>query len=600
MQERRNGGQVEKERSPEISRTDSGVAQTAALMAVLTLGTKFLGFLREIFLAGFFGTSPVTDAYVMAAAIPGILFAGVFTSMSVSYMPLYSDIVAQEGRDAGNRFTSQAIMLSSGLAVAGAVLGILFTEQLVHIFAAGFDADTAALTVFYAKITFFYIVFNAAAGLFESYLQYDGAFLRPLLAGYLQSGLVLAAIVVSAYLDYRLLALGLLIGTVLRTIALAAFAVERGFEWSPGGKISDAAKAIVALAIPVFIGSTVNQINTFVDKMLASGLVSGSVSALNYSYLLVNMITALTTAIIVTIIYPRLTRAQSSGDATGFDRACQAGVSVSLIIAVPFSLGAALYSEPVIRLVYERGAFDAASRSLTVGAFAFYSLGLVFVAVNALLVKVFYSLQDMKAPVAAGAVAALTNIGLNLLFVGPLAQRGLALATSIAALVNTVCLVAMLRRRHPATRVFTDPVKAAKIVAAACAAVFLSWLVYKLPGRLARLLLRSMALSLAPGALASQLQTGSHGFWNALQFVMLPDRLTHLPAMDLEQIAHMHSESLGRFAHMLQVIATDNPGSLHSAILLLLAAGSAALVYLFLLYKLDIEELGLLKSLVKK
>ena len=73
-------------------------AQTAAMMAVLTLGTKFLGFLREVFLAGFFGTSPVTDAYVMAGAIPGILFAGVFTSMSVSYMPLFSDIMEREGR----------------------------------------------------------------------------------------------------------------------------------------------------------------------------------------------------------------------------------------------------------------------------------------------------------------------------------------------------------------------------------------------------------------------------------------------------------------------------------------------------------------------
>jgi putative peptidoglycan lipid II flippase len=502
-----------------------GVAQTAALMALFSLGTKVLGFLREVFLAGFFGTSPVTDAYVMAAAIPGILFAGVFTSMSVSYMPLYSDIVVRSGREAGNRFTSQAIALSAGLAVIGAALGIVFAEQLVAVFARGFDVETAALTVFYARITFSYIVFNAAAGLLESYLQYDGSFLRPIFAGYLQSGFVLVAIVVSAYFDYRLLAMGLLIGTALRTIALLWFALQRGFAWSPGGGLSDAAKTIVALAVPVFIGSTVNQINTFVDKMLASGLESGSVSALNYGFLLVNMITALTATVIVTIVYPRLTQAQSAGDDSAFDRACQAGFSVALIVSVPFALGAALYSEPVIRLVYERGAFDAASRGLTAGAFAFYSLGLAFVAVNALLVKIFYSLQDMKTPVAAGALAAATNIILNLLLIGPLAQRGLALATSIAALINTACLFALMRRRHPRIRVVESSAKAAKIVCAASASVGISYAVYTLPGIVARL---------------------------------------------------------------------------HSAILLLLAVGTAALVYLFLLYKLDVEELDLLKKLVKR
>ena len=146
-------------------------ARTAAMMAVLTLGTKFLGFLREVFLAGFFGTSQITDAYVMSGAIPGILFAGVFTSMSVSYMPLFSDIMAKEGRESGNRFTSQAITLSAGIASLCAVLGILFAEPLVSIFAPGFEAETAALTAFYLRITFSYIVFNAGAGLLESNLQ---------------------------------------------------------------------------------------------------------------------------------------------------------------------------------------------------------------------------------------------------------------------------------------------------------------------------------------------------------------------------------------------------------------------------------------------
>jgi putative peptidoglycan lipid II flippase len=100
------------------------------------------------------------------------------------------------------------------------------------------------------------------------------------------------------------------------------------------------------LAIPVFIGSTVNQINSFVDKMLASGLDEGSVSALNYGYLLINMITALTITVIVTIIYPRLTQALAAEDYGRFNDSISTGMNIILIIGLPCSLGAMLYSHP--------------------------------------------------------------------------------------------------------------------------------------------------------------------------------------------------------------------------------------------------------------
>ena len=121
------------------------------------------------------------------------------------------------------------------------------------------------------------------------------------------------------------------------------------------------------------------------------------------------------------------------------------------------------------------------------GAFGFYALGLVFVAVNALLVKIFYARQDMKTPVIAGAAAALTNIALNLALVGPLQQRGLALATSIAAFVNTAALFVLLRKKHPEVRVVESRAKTAKILAAALASVAVSWPVYIGLGRLANL-----------------------------------------------------------------------------------------------------------------
>ncbi|MGI6733596.1 MAG: murein biosynthesis integral membrane protein MurJ [Anaerovoracaceae bacterium] len=460
-------------------------AKTAAMMAVLTLGMKVLGFLREVFMAGFFGTSYIVDSYVMASAIPGIMFAGIFTSVAVSYMPIFSRIVEDRGMEEGNRFTSEAITLTSFIALIAAILGIVFSEQVVSIFARGFVGETAALTVFYLRITFSYLVFTSATSLLESYLQYKGTFLKPVLTGYLQSGFVLLAIIISAYYSHYFLAFGLLIGSILRLIALALVAKSRGFSYRPTRHVGSAAKEITVLAVPVFIGSTVNQINSFVDKMLASGLEEGSVSALNYGYLLINMITALTITVIVTIIYPRLTQSLAAEDYTRFNDSIGTGMNIILIIGLPCSLGAMLYSHPAVQLVYERGVFDSASTDLTAGAFFYYAVGLTFIAVNALLVKVFYSMQDMKTPVVCGVFGAVTNIVLNLMLVGSMAHRGLALATSIAAVVNAGLLYFWMRKKYPKVQVIRERAKIWKITLSAIVCVGISWPVYKGIGAIA-------------------------------------------------------------------------------------------------------------------
>ena len=453
-------------------------AQTAAMMAVLTLGMKLLGFMREVFMAGFFGTSYIADAYVMASNIPGILFAGVFTSVGVSYMPIFSQIFEKEGTEKANRFTSEAINLSALIALCFSILGIIFSDQVVSIFAAGFEGETAALTSSYLKITFLYVVFAAASALLEAYLQYKGTFLKPVLTGYLQSGFVLVAIIISAYFGRYFLAFGLLLGSALKMLALVFIARERGFHYTPTLKVGESAKKIVALAIPVFIGSTVNQVNSFVDKMMASGLPEGSVAALNYGYLLTNMITAMTITIIVTIIYPRLTHAKAIGDNWSFNDSISKGMCITVIIGLPCSLGSMVFSEQVVHLVYERGAFDAASTALTDGAFFYYALGLTFVAINALLVKVYYAMQDMRTPVICGIIGAVTNILLILLLVGPMQHRGLALATGIAAIVNSLLLYLILRRKYPDVRVVSSTKKMMLICVAAVLAIAIARLVY--------------------------------------------------------------------------------------------------------------------------
>jgi putative peptidoglycan lipid II flippase len=454
-------------------------AKTAALMAALTLGSKLLGFLREIFMASFFGTSYITDAYVMASAIPGILFAGVFGAVSVAYMPILSKTVEEKGIQEGNKFTSETITLTTLIAIVSAVVGILFSDLIVSLFARGFVGETAELTSFYVKITFSFVIFTGITGLLNAYQQYRGSFLRPIIAGYFQSGSILIFIIVSAYTTHYLLAFGWLIGSALYTIVTGYFAKKAGFSYRLTGNFGPTAKHIMVLALPVFLGSTISQINTFVDKMLASGLPEGSVAALNYSNLLIGLITALTITVINTIIYPRLTQAVAKGDMERFSKSIATGINIIVIIAVPFSLGAMLYSDVFVQIVYERGAFSAASTALTGPAFFYYAIGLTFAALNSLLVHSYYAMHNMKTPVVCGAVGAVVNITLNLLLVGVMAHRGLALATSVAAIVNTILLAHLLRRQYPEVKTVESQQKLGKIITSAFGAVGASWFVWE-------------------------------------------------------------------------------------------------------------------------
>lgn len=455
-------------------------ARTAVLMAVLTLGSKLLGFIREMFLAGFFGTSYITDAYVMGTTIPGTLFAGILAAVAVAYMPVFSEIMEKGGPAEGRRFTNETVNLMALIGLALALLGILCAQWLIALFATGFSPETAALATLYLRVAFFYVFFHGMAAVLESYLQYRGVFLPQLAAGYFQSVAIIIAIVVSAYTNHYYLACGLLLGSALRMLVIWRVARRQELELRPTRQFGAAAKRIMALSIPVFLGSTVNQLNTFVDKWLASGLPEGSVSALNYGYLLVNLVVALTVTIIVTIIYPRLTQAAAALRYDSYNDAVGKGMNIILIVGIPFSLGCMLYSAEVVELAYQRGAFNAASTELTAGAFFFYAIGIIFISLNTLLSKVYYSMQNMKTPVVCGVIGAVTNIGLNLLLVGVMAHRGLALASSVAAVVNSLLLWGMLRRKHPELRVLRSGKEALLILVAAVAAVGASWVVYRL------------------------------------------------------------------------------------------------------------------------
>ena len=420
---------------------------------------------------------------MLSTPIRSILIGGILGSIGTAYMPIYSGLTETQGERAGKRFTDQVLTLVGTIGMLTALFGILFSHKLVELFAATeFSSASVELAGFYLKFFFVCNVLVSFVGILTAHLQYHGQFLRQIAAGYSFDLVLIAAILYSARTNCRYLALGTLFAYLAYLLLVAAAASRRGYRYAPSLGRNSNTRQLISLAVPVFIGSSITQINTAVDRFLASSLPEGSISALNYGYLLMGLIITFAASILNTIAYPRLAQAVSRNDWEFFNAAAQRCVALIVVISVPFSLGAVAFADQVVQVVFERRAFDAASTSLVSGAFRYYSFGIVFSAFSGLLVTAFQSMRKVKIPVICSALSVVCNIAFNLLFVGVLQHRGIALATSIAAVVNSAALSFCAKKSG--LHVFPPIGKLLKVAAASLASVSAAVGVYRLLQRI--------------------------------------------------------------------------------------------------------------------
>ena len=473
--------------------------KTAFWMIALTLGAKLLGFVREMVLANYFGTGYVTDAYVMASSIPVLIFGTLFLAVATGYMPLLSRKMELEGEESASRFTSRALTWMVLVCLVFTGLGIAFSDGLVGIFASGFEGEVAELTSTYTKICFGLIIFSSTTLLLETYLNYKNHFLSPIVTSYIQYVVVILSIIIASRTSHVFLAWGLLLGFALRFAGLAALSRERGFRYQPVWKPNRDVKDLLIMTLPVFIGSGAWQINLMVDRAFGSYLAEGSVSALNYSYNIINLIMGLTTSVVVTLIYPKLTKAATLENKDDFRKLMREGIVIILLIAIPFTLGAMFFAKPVVQAIYERGTFDAESTVMTATALFFYAIGLVFYTLQPLLVRGYYSLKDTKTPIYAALASIGVNLVLNFAFFQLLGNVGLTLATSAAAFVNAALLYLGFRKKFTDVALLHGNKKMILQVAiAAAVSVGAAWVLYLvLSGLLGNLLSLGASVCLA-------------------------------------------------------------------------------------------------------
>ncbi len=443
--------------APPGADAERAVLGAAAVVGGATLASRILGFLRDVVVAQGFGAGPVTDAFFVAFRLPNLLRRLVGEgAVSAAYIPVFTEyrttrprpeLAAMFAAVAGT--TVAVLLLLTLLGVAGAPL-------LVRIMAPGFFGDpaTGALTVRLTRTMFPYLFFVGLAALAMGMLQAHRHFLLPALAPtVLNLAIIGAALGLAPLLAEPVfgLAAGVLAGGAGQLAVQLPALARRGLLVAPTLDFHHPAVPRIARRMaPVVVGQSATQLNILVDTIVASFLVGGSVSYLYYADRLVEFPLGVFGIAIATAVLPTLSEQAARGGAEALRATLSFALRLAAFISLPAAVGLFFLREPLVRVLYERGAFGPAETAATAWALGFYAFGLVGFASTKIGAQAFYALGDTRTPVkvAIGAMALNSVLAVTLAF--PLRHGGLALATTCSGTANALALVWLLRRRLPA------------------------------------------------------------------------------------------------------------------------------------------------------
>lgn len=420
-------------------------------IAVLTAMSSFLAFGRELVLSYFYGTTSVTDVYLISLTIPTILLSIFAASIKAGFIPVYRTIVSKEEKK-GLSFLTAVLFLSGLLSILLILLTFIFTDEIIRIFASGFNEVELSQAVRFTRITIISLFPMIIINVFNAYYNANNKFFIPVFVFIPYNIVLILSIVLSYNLnDTLFLPLGFLFATCIQLIFYYAI-FKKLFTNSDcwfGVDKKDLA-VFGRLIIPIIISVAITDINQVIDKTIASNIITGGIAALNYAVKLNKITVTIIVVSIVTVFFPKL----SNLIATSKEKEANALINRTFVLIMylilPVSVIFIIFSEDIVVFLFGRGQFDEHSIILTTTALFFYSWSIIPNGMKIFSNHLFFSHQNTKTPVNLGIFSIIVNIILNLVFYKytSLGIGGLALATSISSIMLMIMLLYVLIKRN--------------------------------------------------------------------------------------------------------------------------------------------------------
>ncbi len=428
--------------------------KSTSVVASMTLISRIFGFLRDMVTAQLFGATAAFDAFSVAFRIPNLmrrLFAE--GSFSQAFVPVLSEYQKQKSPEEIKQFVNAIAGTLGFVLLCVTIVGVIFAPWIIRLFAPGFETEGARfdMAVTMLRITFpylFLISLTAFAGaILNTYSRFWVAAFTPI---FLNICMIAAAFWLAPRLNLPIvgLAWGVLIAGIVQLFFQWPFLRRLGLLPKPTVRFHDnGVMRVLKLMVPALFGVSVSQINLLLDTLFASFLVVGSVSWLYFSDRLMEFPLGVIGVAISTVILPHLSRHHASESGEDFSQTLDWALRCVLLVGLPAAVVFAVISGPLLSTLLQHGHFDAHAVLMTRKSLSMFALGIAPFMIIKILAAGFYAKQDMRTPVRIGIMAMISNMVFNIILIWPLKHAGIALATSLSAMLNGGFLFYFLRQR---------------------------------------------------------------------------------------------------------------------------------------------------------
>ncbi|MGY8999830.1 MAG: murein biosynthesis integral membrane protein MurJ [Rhodospirillales bacterium] len=431
----------------------------ALLLSIATVGSftmvsRVLGFVRDILIAAFLGTGPLADVFFIAFKLPN-LFRRLFAegAFNAAFVPQFAGLFESDGKQAAQVFAEQALAVLLWSVLIFVILIQIAMPYVMLGFAPGFvgNPEQFNLAVLLTRITFPYLLFISLASLMSGVLNSLGKFSAAAATPILLNICLIGAITLLSHYTptpAHALAWGVSIAGMVQFAWLLMHCGRAGFRLHlTHPRLTPDVRKMLRRILPVALGAGVYQVSLLIDTIIASLLPAGSISFLFFADRVNQLPLGIAGVAVGTALLPLMSRQlRAEGEADALASQNRA-IEFSLFLTLPAAAALVVIAEPIISVLFERGAFDAASVKATAGALSIYATGLpAYVLVKAL-APGFFARGDTATPVKIAGFALAVNLILNLFLMGPFLHLGIAAATTVSAWCNALILAYVLWRR---------------------------------------------------------------------------------------------------------------------------------------------------------
>ena len=437
------------------ARQSGKIAKSAGTVSIAVMCSRVLGLIREQIFAGMFGAGFAYDAFVVAFRIPNLL-RDLFAegALSAAFITVFTDYDTNRSKEDTWRLASNVLVFFGILLSILTILGTFFAGPIVNLLAPDFSqvAGKHELTTLLTRIMLPFLIVISLSAVVMGILNSKGKFFVPAMAStFFNLGSIVGGVSLALLLPrfgqpaIMGMAIGTLLGGVLQLVIQIPTLKGCGFRFTPRLRLKDPGlKRIITLMIPAVIGLSPTQINIFINTNFASSCAEGSVSWLNYAFRLVQLPIGVFGVALSIAAMPVLAKHAAEKDINGMKETMVSSLTMVFSLTIPASLGLILLAEPIIHIIFERGAFTAFDTLATANTLSLYAIGLFAYSSNKILVPVFYALEDTKYPLIGAFLAVAFNIVIILFTIDSLQHLAIALSTSCSMVLNFAFLSTVL------------------------------------------------------------------------------------------------------------------------------------------------------------